>query len=366
MGQYLNSLPTEIKQYFRILSSDFPDWLEDYIITPEMLRLKGISMNCGLDYTNCFDIKYWYSNLEHSVGVALILWNFTHDKKQTLAGLFHDIATPVFKHCIDFMNGDSLRQESTEEKTGEIIRNSKQIMELLTRDNIAVEEVEDYKMYSLADNETPGLSADRFEYTFSSGLVFQRVWSLEKIKQVYENIKVGINEKKEQEFIFQSKSVCEDYVKIIAPLWHAWISPADRTCMQFIADLCKSMKNFGFLTVDDLYQLSEEELIQRIKNCPNDYIQKSFAKFQNTTSVIESIYPLDDKYSVHVEVKKRYILPLVYVNNQLLRIHHVSEGAYQEYQKLMAVNFDGYTSLDFDFQPIKPNEMTLKRTKKEE
>lgn len=53
-------------------------------------------MDCGCDYTNLFPRHEWYSNLDHSVGVALIIWNFTHDKKQTLAGLFHDIATPVF------------------------------------------------------------------------------------------------------------------------------------------------------------------------------------------------------------------------------------------------------------------------------
>ena len=67
-----------------------------------MDRIGKISMSCGTDYSKCFDVKYFYSNLDHSVAVALIIWHFTHDKKQTLAGLFHDIATPVFKHCIDF------------------------------------------------------------------------------------------------------------------------------------------------------------------------------------------------------------------------------------------------------------------------
>ena len=87
----------------------------------------------------------WYSSLDHSVAVALIIWNFTNDKKQTLAGLFHDIATPAFKHAIDFMNGDYEKQESTEELTTQIIANSKEIMELLNRDNIKIDEVNDYK-----------------------------------------------------------------------------------------------------------------------------------------------------------------------------------------------------------------------------
>lgn len=103
MNNYLENLNEEVREYFKILSPEFPEWLLEYINTPEMQRIDGISLNCGTDYSNLFNIKYWYSNLDHSVGVALIVWNFTHSKKQTLAGLFHDIATPTFKHSIDFM-----------------------------------------------------------------------------------------------------------------------------------------------------------------------------------------------------------------------------------------------------------------------
>ena len=125
---YYESLNEEVKEYFSILSPNFPEWLLDYINTKEMKRIDNISISCGMDYSSIFNINYWYSNLDHSVGVALIIWNFTHDKKQTLAGLFHDIATPTFKHCIDFMNGDSEKQESTEERTTDMIKNSKEII----------------------------------------------------------------------------------------------------------------------------------------------------------------------------------------------------------------------------------------------
>lgn len=54
--------------------------------------------------------------------------------------------SPTFKHCIDFLNGDAETQESTEQQPLEVISN--------------------YKIYPIADNETPKLSADRLEYTF--------------------------------------------------------------------------------------------------------------------------------------------------------------------------------------------------------
>ena len=124
MNKYFESIKNdEIRQYLELLSPEFPEWLLEYIYTPEMLRLDGVCMSCGTCYTKIYNDKYFYSTLTHSVAVALIIWNFTKDKKQTLAGLFHDIATPVFKHCIDFMNGDSEKQESTEERTEQIIKN---------------------------------------------------------------------------------------------------------------------------------------------------------------------------------------------------------------------------------------------------
>lgn len=107
MNKYFENLEEPIKEYFDILSPEKPDFLEEYINIPEMKKQAGISVSCGTCYSKLFpEITLWYSSLDHSVAVALIIWNFTKDKKQTLSGLFHDIATPSFKHCIDFMNGE--------------------------------------------------------------------------------------------------------------------------------------------------------------------------------------------------------------------------------------------------------------------
>ena len=76
------------------------------------------------------------------------------------------------------MNGDHETQESTEELTTYMTKNSKEIMELLERDNIKIDEVNDYHIYPIADNDTLKLSADRLEYTFTNGLYFKEVWNV--------------------------------------------------------------------------------------------------------------------------------------------------------------------------------------------
>lgn len=358
MSQYYKNLLPEIKEYFSILSPVFPEWLLEYIDTPEMKRIHAISMSCGTDYTKCFSVRYWYSNLDHSVGVALIIWHFTHDKKQTLAGLFHDIATPTFKHCIDFMNGDCEKQESTEERTTDIIQNSKRIMELLNRDHIKLEEVEDYKIYPLADNDTPQLSADRFEYNFSSGLTFFRVWELDSIKKVYENIVIAVNESGVEEFAFKDKEICEEYIHIVSKLWPEWISEKDRTVMQFIADMCKSMHHAGYLTIDDLYQLSEQAVIEKILNCEDTYLAQSFQKFQETTKVYSAEELMEDKYCVNIKPKFRYVVPLVKTPDGVKRINQVSTCAEKEITTYLEGNKSSWTYFDFDF---KPYEIDVKR-----
>jgi len=351
MRNYLDTLNEEVREYFKILSTEFPTWLLEYIDTPEMQRINGTSMSCGTDYTKVFNVRYWYSNLDHSVGVALIVWHFTKDKKQTLAGLFHDIATPTFKHCIDFMNGDSEHQESTEERTEQIIRNSKEIMKLLHRDEIKIEEVADYHIYPIADNDTPMLSADRFEYTFSSGLVFHRVWELETIKEIYDNVRVLKNEKGIEELGFNDWKICEKYIHIISKLWPEWISDKDRTAMQFLADIVKSMNVKGYLTIDDLYKLSEKEVIQKILNCEDNYIKDNFIKFQNATSVYGSDTPIDDKYCISVKGKRRYVIPLAKYNNKTYRINEISKPTQNNIDKYFSIKHFKYTGFDFNFKP---------------
>ena len=124
MEKYLDKVNSEIKDYFKILEPEFPEWLNEYINTKELLKQQYISITCGTIYSNLFESDFLFSNLDHSIAVSLIIWHFTHSKVQTLSGLFHDIATPVFKHCVDFLNGDYMVQESTEDLTTDIIRNS--------------------------------------------------------------------------------------------------------------------------------------------------------------------------------------------------------------------------------------------------
>ena len=271
----------------------------------------------------------WYSSLDHSVAVALIIWNFTKDKKQTLSGLFHDIATPVFKHSIDFMNGDYEKQESTEELTTKIISGSIEIMKLLNRDNIKVEEVADYHIYPIADNDTPKLSSDRLEYTLSNGLgATEKIWGLDDIKEVYEDIEVQKNEDGIEELGFKHKEIAEKFVHTMSILSPMYTRNKTKFSMQFLADCLKKMSEKNLISKSDLYKFSEKEILEKIENCDEDNISECFKIWKNSTNINESDTLPQNKYYVNVEkIKTRYINPLVNCKNNYTRIKEISESA---------------------------------------
>ncbi len=349
MINYLDTLNDEIKEYLKILSPEFPKWLLEYIHTPEVLRLDGVGMSCGTLYTKVYNDKYYYSSLMHSIAVALINWHFSKDKKQTLAGLFHDIATPTFKHCIDFMNGDSEKQESTEQRTEQIIKNSKEIMKLLKRDNIKLEEVSDYHIYPIADNDTPKLSSDRLEYNLSGALYQTRVFDLKDIEKYYNNIIVLENEESIQEIGFKDLDICEEFIHKISKVWPRWIEDEDRLCMQFIADIIKSMNQKGYISIDDLYNKTDKEIIDLIENCEDLQINNLFKQFEVATrrDVYKSDFPNPQIYCTSVKGKKRYLNPLVKVDDKIYRINDVSPLVKKDIQNFLNMKLHKYIGFNF-------------------
>ena len=342
MKNYLEQQTENIKMYYKILSKDFPLFLNDYIYTSEMQKLDGINQICGGYWRKENIYEDMYSVLIHSVGVALIIWNFTHDKKQTIAGLLHDISSPAFKHCIDFLNGDVEKQESTEETTLDVIRNSKEIMNLLKRDNIKLEEISDYKIYPIADNETPKLSADRLEYTFMNGIYYKKVWDLSTIKEIYEDIEIIQNESNISELGFKTIEIAEKFVDGASELWPLWVRAEDTITMYFFADIIEKMYNQKYITKDDLYQLSEKEIINLIKNCENEEISELFKKFMNSNSFIDCEEYRDDKFCVSRKIKRRYINPLT--NNG--RIYDVSIKARKRIDDYLTMKISKYSYID--------------------
>ena len=314
-------IPTDFNsaRYHKILCADYPDFLDEYLRLPILQRLDGVTLLCGTDWTPLFKNRFYYSRLEHSVGTALIVWNFTHDKKQTLAGLFHDVSTPAFSPVIDFRNGDTLTQESTELNNQKMINEDLELSELLFSHGIYKYEIDDSHRYPIADNNIPGLSADRLEYMFPSGCSLDAVWNMDEIERLYSQVAVLENADGLPELGFLDQQAAFDYMRKFIEVSMILQHNEDKVSMQLLADIVSRALECKLIAEEQLFTISEKALVEKFDALAKDNVDESFTRlyhtFRNMKVVQHTQEPLPDSYCVSVSVKKRYVNPLVKLGN---------------------------------------------------
>jgi uncharacterized protein len=312
LNTYLTVSVPSIDEYHRILSPDFPDFLHTYIQLPLMQRLSGVGLLCGTDWTPLYRNRFFYSRLDHSTGVALIIWHFTRDKAQTLAGLLHDVSTPVFSHVADFRKGDALTQECTENENIHMVKNDKALCALLAEDGLTADMVADYHKYPVADNEVPQLSADRLEYMFPSGMVLEGSWPIEDVARVYGDIVLCRSENGMPELGFSTLRSAEEYCLRFCCTGHVLQLNENKLTLQLLAEIVNRAVGLGLLSENDCYAISEREVMELFDSyCGDTEFERLHRTFRTMTRIEHTSGPLPDHFCVSLKVKQRYINPLV-------------------------------------------------------
>lgn len=297
-----------MNQLWSVYHNEIPPFLREFSAAPPMARLKDIGMNCGCEYTSfpLFTDIGPYSRWDHSLGVALIVWHFTGSMAQALAGLFHDIATPVFAHVVDFLNGDHLRQESTEMGTAAWIAASPEIRSLLKRYGLTVEQVEDYHRYPIADNPAPALSADRLEYTLGNLLNYGFA-DPGQLRAFYDDLTVGEDETGCPELVFRTPGTAAVFAGAALQNSRVYVADEDRFAMQALADLLRLALERGTLGWEELWG-TERAVIQKLEADP--VCGPAWRRFRGYTRVLRREERPETGYWVRVAAKKRWIDPL--------------------------------------------------------
>lgn len=297
----------KLDTYLQILNiNDFPDFLKKYLKVPSLLRLKKVGYFCGMDYAskNVYDFKEYVSRFDHSLNVALIIYRLTKDKKMTIAGLFHDIATPCFSHVIDYMNKDYLEQESTEEYTENILKSDSYFLNYLEEDDILLEDIVDFKKYSIVDNKRPKLCADRLDGVILPGLFWTKDLSLLDIQNIINDITIFNNEDKELEIGFKNLEIAKKVLEVSENIDVYCHSNYDNFMMDLLANITKKAIDIGLITYEDLFVLNEEEMFNILKNCQDEDLQRNLDTFFNVKKEEIPVISLPP-------IKKRKLNPLV-------------------------------------------------------
>lgn len=197
----------------------------------------------------------------------------------------------------------------------------------------------------------PKLSSDRLGYTLLDGIgAIIEVWSLEEIKEIYANIEIQQNEEGIEELGFKDKEIAEKFVCGMSQVTRVYIENKTLFSMQFLADIMKKMNEKNLISKQDLYNLSEKEVIERIEKCDISNIAKNFKIWRNATKIKESDTLIRNRYCVSIPNPKiRYINPLVRQGNEFVRIAKISAEANNAIEKIRNFKNKKYAYLDFDF-----------------
>ncbi len=292
----------------RIYHAEVPALLAELAAAPAMERLRYVGMNCGCEYTAFprFSNGRTYSRRVHSLGVGLIVWHFSGDPAQAAAGLLHDIVTPPFAHVVDFLRGDYLTQEATEDGTRERIDGSDELQAVLARYGLHTEDVCDYHRYPIADNDSPRLSADRLEYTLGNAIRWDFL-NRDEIAAIYADLRVGVNEEGAPELVFGSPELASRFARAALACSKVYVSDEDRYSMQALCELIGKALKAGILSPTDL-DGTEPPLIAKLESSPLAASWRTFRSLQRTE---RAETPPDGRPWRQIPAKKRRIDPLV-------------------------------------------------------
>jgi hypothetical protein len=310
---------TMLNYYLYLLDyENMPKFLIKYLKLPSLVRLKKVGYFCGMDFASkqVYNFAEYISRYDHSLTVALITYKMTKNKIATLAGLFHDIATPCFSHVIDYMNEDYQKQESTEEYTEYILKKDKYLLKCLDEDNIDINDIIDFKRYTIVDNDRPKVCADRIDGVVLTGIGWTKNITKEEIKNIVSDMTVYTNEYDELEIGFKDEKVAKKVIEVSKSIDKYCHSNEDNYMMQLLAEITKYSIEQDYINYDQLYYLDEEKLFEILLNVQDERLINLIYKFKNIK--------LNDIPKIDLpEVKIRDLKPLVkkirvnkiYINN---------------------------------------------------
>ena len=285
---------------------DMPKFMQKYLNSSSLRRLKNIGYFCGMDYASK-DVYSFYEKItryHHSLTVALLVHKFTNNREKTLAGLFHDVASPCFCHAIDYMNGDYSTQESTEHLTKEVIMNDRSVLRMLQMDEIAKEDIIYFKKFPIVDCPRPMLCADRLDGIILTGIGWLNCFTKQDLEKILFSLRIYRNEFNVDEFGFHDVEVARMIYEVACEIDKYCHSKDDNYMMQLLADITRACLNEGLFLYDDLFVLDERDIFGIIERSHHEDIKKMVERFKTIRR--EEIPHIELPY-----IKIRDINPLV-------------------------------------------------------
>lgn len=316
-------------EYLQVfIDEEYPEFIDKYLNTKTLNRLRSVTQFCGSDYTNLYSPRFLYTRFNHSLVVAHMTWHFTHDKKETIAALLHDIGTPCFAHCIDYVFGDYMQQESSERSIATVVQEDQELQSYLKMDGITSTDLEETKQYPILENKSPKLCTDRLDGVLHTCYIWLHTHPLNEISEVYSDLIVLENEDSQKEIGFKTKDKAEKFTSMVEIYAKELQGNTDKFVMQYISEAVKRLLSLGLIEKEDLYTKKESQIVDLLAlNIP------SWESFTNATN-IERTTAAPDNFYISFNTKKRNTIPLVKTEQEPKRIDTIIPTVQDTYQKI--------------------------------
>ncbi len=335
-----------VEQYNALNRENASPKLDRYFQTKTLKRLEGRGMFCGMDYVGIKELVpiEKYTRLDHSKNVAYTASILSDDLKAPLAGAFHDVGTISFAHVNSFKKGKALTQDSDELNVESLIKQDEELLTYLREDNIALADVVTAEKYPLIDKEIPCLCLDRADGILSTCLIWAHTHNFEEIKNLYymlsycDNLAgqvVDVFSERFQNFtgeVFLTEDYTdfEEFFKAINNYSKKLLSKESRYMMEVLGLTLNYYEDLGVITEADLFNLSEEEIINKIMSSKYSAVWRDVTTFDKVSYAKN----LEDGLVIISKPKIRQANPLCFAHMNLCEIHEISGDFYRELNDL--------------------------------
>ena len=346
---YIDTRSEKLRELHSIYSKDISDYIVSLSDIRLLNRISDVSKNRGIERSlfNVFPFKY--SRLDHSFGVACILENFKQSTLNITRGLLHEAHKPSFSFSVDYLI-DYFKFKDYEKKTlFDVLLNSKTFLDNALSNEVAINDLVDYKSYKLGFATFPKLSAETLEFVLSNSF-FTNLCESREIEELYNNISICKNEDNEDEFCFSDVSLATKFFKISLEIGRKRRSYEAKITEQLIADVLMLMIRREEISIDDLYKYSDEELVNLGKSSTDKRIQEGWQQIENLCKVYTKFNPTNDrlKYCVKVQDRSIYIDPLIKTKMGNFRLSSISESVEREIKTYLETDTDMYMYIDYE------------------
>ena len=294
----------------------------DLINCDSIQRLKNVSQfGIPKEY---YHKKFDYTRYEHTIGVFILLRKLGATLEEQIAGLLHDISHTAFSHVIDWVLGDSKKEDYQDNVFFEFLKNS-EIPSILKKYQIDENIFSNLKNFTLLEKEIPSLCADRIDYTLRE--LFKEGSQI--TKKIFFDLVV-----KDNQIVFKNKDNAEIFAKEYLQLQtQHWAGDQAKARYFILSNLLKHSMNKKIISLTDLYS-SEKFILNKLENSDDNFILENLGLLKNGFEVLES--------SDGIELKKkfRYVNPEIFLGEKIYLLSDLSSN----YSSLIKIHIGNESS----------------------